>query len=77
MALSKATLDTLLDLVEIKLSCMEVWDREDRRELAGLTRARDELLALHTQARGSSGSQGWQGTRPSGGRPQILRTASC
>lgn len=46
MTLSKQSLETLTDLVEIKLSCMEVWDKDDRRELKALERARDELLAL-------------------------------
>ncbi len=46
MSLSKRSLDTLLDLVEIKLSCMEVWDREDRRELQSLELARNELRGL-------------------------------
>ena len=34
MGMSKRTLETLIDLVEIKLSYMEVIDREDARELA-------------------------------------------
>ncbi|MEX2632250.1 MAG: hypothetical protein WD341_20150 [Tistlia sp.] len=46
MSLSKRSLDTLLDLVEIKMSCMEVWDREDRRELQNLELARNELAGL-------------------------------
>ncbi len=46
MLISKCTLETLLDLVEIKLSCIEVYDREDSRELAKLEQCRKELLAL-------------------------------
>ena len=46
MALSKRTLETLVDLVEIKLSCIEVYDREDSRELQNLERCRDELLNM-------------------------------
>lgn len=46
MILSKQSLETLTDLVEIKLSCIEVWDKDDRRELKALERARDELCAL-------------------------------
>ncbi|SMF48372.1 hypothetical protein SAMN06265365_11659 [Tistlia consotensis] len=46
MSLSKRSLETLLDLVEIKLSCMEVWDRDDRRELQSLEAARTELRSL-------------------------------
>ena len=43
MGISKRTLETLIDLVEIKLSCMEVYDREDARELANLERCLGEL----------------------------------
>jgi len=46
MALSEKAAETLLDLVEIKLSCMEVSDRDDARELAGLEQCRQELLGL-------------------------------
>ena len=46
MNLSKQTLETLTDLVEIKLSCMEVWDKDDRRELKALEQARSELQKL-------------------------------
>lgn len=46
MSLSKRSLETLLDLVEIKLSCMDVWDREDRRELQNLELARHELRGI-------------------------------
>ena len=43
MSMSKRTLETLIDLVEIKLSCMEVIDREDGREFANLERCLGEL----------------------------------
>ena len=46
MSLSKRTLETLIDLVEIKLSCMEIFDREDAREQAALELARRELQSL-------------------------------
>lgn len=46
MAISQRTLDTLVDLVEIKLSCLEIYDREDTRELQNLERCRDELLNM-------------------------------
>ena len=46
MTLSKRTLETLIDLVEIKLSCVEIYDREDARELSALEQCRGELLAL-------------------------------
>jgi hypothetical protein len=44
--LSKRSIETLLDLVEIKLSCIEVFDREDQRELNSLEAARRELMAM-------------------------------
>ena len=43
MALSQRTLETLIDLVEIKLSCMEVYDREDAREVASLEECLKDL----------------------------------
>ena len=52
MSLSPRSVETLLDLVEIKLSCLEVQDREDARELAILETARRELAALNAARRG-------------------------
>ncbi len=43
MGMSRRTRETLIDLVEIKLSCLEVIDREDARELANLERCLGEL----------------------------------
>ena len=45
MSLSRKAIETLVDLVEIKLSCLEVYDREDNRELVNLQQCRDELMA--------------------------------
>ena len=45
MALSKRSIEMLLDLVEIKISSMDVADREDARHLQMLERARAELKA--------------------------------
>ena len=45
-SLSKRTIETLNDLVEIKLSCIQVFDRDDAREMAALENARRELTAL-------------------------------
>jgi len=50
MSISKRTLETLIDLVEIKLSCIEVYDREDARELANLERCLGELRNIMTSA---------------------------
>ena len=46
MSLSKRAIGTLLDLVEIKLSTIQVFDREDAREQALLETCRDELEAM-------------------------------
>jgi hypothetical protein len=40
---SPRSIETLIDLVEIKLSCLDVMDREDRDELKVLQRALAEL----------------------------------
>ena len=56
MALSQRTLDTLVDLVEIKLSCLEIYDREDGRELQNLERCRDELVNM-TRKLGKSSAE--------------------
>jgi hypothetical protein len=46
--LSQRSIETLLDLVEIKLSCLEVYDREDAREKAYLETSRRELMAMRS-----------------------------
>ena len=46
MSLSRRSVETLIDLVEIKLSCLEVHDREDAREKACLELTLRELQAL-------------------------------
>ena len=51
MVLSRRSLETLLDLVEVKLSCMQVLDREDQREFELLEGCKRELLAFKAAAR--------------------------
>ena len=51
--ISKRSVDTLLDLVEIKLNCMQVLDREDAKELAMLESCRRDLLVLRTSLKGA------------------------
>jgi len=46
MALSRTAVDTLLDLVEIKLGYMEISDTEDRRSMRELKHCRDELRLM-------------------------------
>jgi len=51
MSISKRTVETLLDLVEVKLSFMQVSDREDQRERTQLESCRRELRGLIRPAR--------------------------
>ena len=44
--LTKRSVETLIDLVEIKLSCIQVFDRDDAKELAALEQARRELREI-------------------------------
>jgi hypothetical protein len=46
MALSRRCAETLLDLAEIKLSCLDVFDREDRDVAKTLADAAAELKAM-------------------------------
>ena len=46
MSLSRRSVEMLLDLVEIKISYMDVADREDARDLVVLERCREELRSL-------------------------------
>lgn len=46
MSLSRQTVTSLIDLIEIKLSCMTVQDRDDLREKVTLQKAMCELSAL-------------------------------
>lgn len=44
--LSRGALETLLDLIEIKLQSMEVFDRDDVREAKSLGEARTEIASI-------------------------------
>jgi hypothetical protein len=46
MEFSKKSAELMLDLVEIKLSMMQVNDRDDAKELANLRACREELLKM-------------------------------
>jgi len=50
--MSKRSLETLIDLVEIKLSAMQILDREDAKELAQLENCRRDLLSLRAHMNG-------------------------
>jgi len=72
MSLSTKAIETLVDLVEIKLSCLEIYDREDNRELVNLQQCRDELM---TQQK--VGSKGSVVSLPGRGRRSASRQASA
>lgn len=46
MALSRQSIENLIDLVEIKIGALQVMDREDEREMRSLESCRSELLAM-------------------------------
>ena len=46
--LTSKSVETLIDLVEIKLSCLEVWDREDAKERKALDIALNELMMMRS-----------------------------
>jgi hypothetical protein len=70
MQFSKRSLETLIDLVENKLSSMEVWDRGDRRELNQLQQCLRELTAIS-----ANGGQIGADARRRRGRPPKFETA--
>lgn len=46
MLLSKESIETLIDVVEIKLSCVDICEYEDSYIVNNLERCRDELCEL-------------------------------
>lgn len=49
MTLSRQSLEILLDLIEIKVSVLQIQDRDDARELNKLRKCRQELLVEQVQ----------------------------
>lgn len=71
MTLSRRCAETLIDLVEIKLSCLEITDREDQREKELLQRCVQELNA---ELRGESGALAdFAAPKRRGRRPKHLQ----
>ncbi len=71
MSLSRRCAETLIDLVEIKLSCLEITDREDMREKELLMRCVQELNA---ELRGENGAMlALSGPKRRGRRPKHLQ----
>lgn len=50
MALTIKSIEALIDLVEIKLSCIEVYDNQDRQSVSRLEKCRSELYELAGKA---------------------------
>ena len=50
MSLSRKSVETMIDLVEIKLSCMEIFDNNDNQAVKHLEQCRSELYDLTGQA---------------------------
>jgi hypothetical protein len=78
MNLTKPTVETLIDLVENKLSCMDVWDREDRRQALLLKRALQELTARSSGAAADGAdliAYGGATAGRRGRRPRVRATA--
>lgn len=71
MTMSRRCIDTLIDLVEIKLSCLEITDREDMRERELLMRCVQELQA---EARGEDGhASDFSAPKRRGRKPKHLQ----
>ena len=72
MALTRRSIATLLDLVEIKLGCIEVMDREDQRELKMLRACRDELLQLLERQRAAPVARSLACAPTAGAQPGLI-----
>ena len=69
MSISKPSLAALLDLVECRLSSIQVFDREDQREVMQLKRCLQELTVVATG--GTAPVVGLTGERRRGRRPKL------
>lgn len=69
MNLSRRSIQMLLDLVEIKLSYMDISDREDARDMQVLERCREELQSLDREP--EPVSSGFPGPIRRPGRPRT------
>ena len=69
--LSKRSIEALLDLLDIKLSCMQISDREDAREAAILEFARRELSAMSGVPATPAPADEAAGAEKRRGRPRL------
>jgi len=53
MALSKQSIENLLDLVEIKIGALQIVDREDQRKLKHPEACRSELTGMQDKMKSS------------------------
>ncbi len=53
MSFAKKSIETMIDLVENKLSCIQVIDRDDARELTVLEQCLRELVAYAEENHGT------------------------
>lgn len=60
MDISKKSAELMLDLVEIKLSIMQVNDRDDAKELASLRACREELLKVMHNSKSKKAPESFQ-----------------
>lgn len=73
MHFTRQSLTTLIDLVENKLSCMEVWDRDDRREAQLLKCCLDELQSAESET--GNGVASYSNSVPRRGRRRKVAMA--
>lgn len=77
MSLSRQSLEILLDLIEIKVSVIEVQDKDDARELNKLRKCRQELVnelsKMHARRSTSLLKESRQSRLASGRRRSISR----
>jgi hypothetical protein len=80
MALTERTLGLLVDLVENKMTSMQIADREDAREFVGLQRCLAELRSVRSAPVGqaaSAASAALPEIRRRGRPPKMRALASC
>ena len=71
MSLSAGSIETLMELLEAKLGVVEIFDREDAREVKVLQRCREEL----TTCRRTKGTAGTAAPARRNGRRKAAQAA--
>lgn len=65
MKISRESVEITLDLIEIKMSTLQIHDKDDERELNKLRKCRQELLFLLSQLNSQSIDTATEATPPS------------